>query len=635
MNFLEQLATSGISSVLSTILSGGVASLVMGSAAVALALIAIYQLTRESTKHSPGEFIELMRHWATLHPSLRKIIASKIAIQLGITPSEAEDAINQVTRLSEEQLRQLVEVVQNRLRELEKRVERLEGNVRLLESQVKGFVIYRLGDIADGKLYPNIELVGNDLGVVSETYGRVEVNIVRAGEFDKYLNQVIDGLKNGLVVLTGPKGIGKSTLALYGIWELLRSGGYYGVVKLENIGNDDVRLAIENFLETYKRDFINSFGKLVLLYDPSTATAYASLGVAINVRDVEVTLRQLMKLADRLSELEASLIIVMPSDLYNGLGDKDVKEFLNKHSINVNLRSSEFIKAIIKAYAGCSISEDVLNTITSEVLKFNEGYTLIARIIGEGGLRRSNCLVADIQAMLREAHGDASAFLIRWINGYLRGIPIDRVSEVLTIREQFKNEVGPGDYVATPTLIEKLLTIGSKVKEEEEVSLIEERANWLAVRHEDLLEDAITRIVKTAMGETVTGSEHLIKALKPWSKYGKFKGKINEVSDAVKYINERYGKELGEEFKNISSDCWNAIVLALGTTWNVRSLKAVIEGFEGVTGLMPIVNSALRTIRSVNCDAVRLMIINNEIPPLTRELLGVIAKSQATSCLTH
>ncbi len=97
--------------------------------------------------------------------------------------------------------------------------------------------------------------------------------------------------------MTGPKGVGKSTLALYGIWELLRGGGYYGVVRLEEIIDDIAELAIENFLETYKRDFINSFGKLVLLYDPSPTTAYASPNVKIEVRNVENTVKQLMNVA--------------------------------------------------------------------------------------------------------------------------------------------------------------------------------------------------------------------------------------------------------------------------------------------------------------------------------------------------
>ncbi|WP_054854521.1 hypothetical protein [Vulcanisaeta distributa] len=265
------------------------------------------------------------------------------------------------------------------------------------------------------------------------------------------------------------------------------------------------------------------------------------------------------------------------------------------------------------------------------------GYTLIARLVGEE-LRRSNCLVSDAQAMLRKTRGDASALLIHWINGYLgifeRGKPIPNrikaLAEVLAVREPFKADLSPGDYIVTPLLVKRLVEWASNGSMG---GLSDEKANWLAVRHEDLLEDAITRIVKTAMGEEADGSEYLKQALEPWSKYGRLKGKVNDIEDAVEYINERYGKELGEEFKNISSDCWNAIVLALGTAWADYPLRAIIENIKkpggDVTDLMPIVNSAIQYITNPNlenngnasCDAVRLLIINNEIPPLTKGLL--------------
>ncbi len=314
------------------------------------------------------------------------------------------------------------------------------------------------------------------------------------------------------------------------------------------------------------------------------------------------------------------VIIIIPKAIYDSLSE-ELKRSVK--SIELNLSNEEFLAAVIKAYSGCS-DETALRSLASEVLKFNEGYTLIARLVGEE-LRRSNCLVSDAQAMLKKTHGDASAFLIHWINDYLgifeRGKPIPNriraLAEVLAVREPFKADLSPGDYIATPYFMDRLVYWTSNSSE----GLSDEQANWLVVKHEDLLEDAITMIVKATKETKATEPECPSKALEPWSEYGKFKGEINNVNDAIKYINERYSKELGEEFKNISSDCWNALILVLGSAWIAYSLEEIIEYSEGVTGLMPIVNSALKVIRNGDCNAVRLLIINNKMPLLTWELL--------------
>lgn len=77
-------------------------------------------------------------------------------------------------------------------------------------------------------------------------------------------------------------------------------------------------------------------------------------------------------------------------------------------------------------------------------MKFNEGYTLIARLIGEG-LRKSNCSLIEIEKILRDVQGDAKAFIINFINNYLRiidnGTPnlqrIKTLSEIFAIKGTF------------------------------------------------------------------------------------------------------------------------------------------------------------------------------------------------------
>ncbi len=553
-----------------------------------------------------------------------------MAIQLGITPGEAEEIINQLTGIETEQLRQLIESIQGRLEELERRIEELNGKVNILEREVKGFRIYKLNEIADGELYPNIELIGDDLGIISETYGRLEVNVVKAGKFNEYLRQLMDELGKGPVALIGSRGVGKSVLAIYAIWSLLKKGDYYGVIKVEELIDVNARLSLENFLRTYVRDFTSVFGRLIILYDPSSTETYTRPGVAIEVKPIEDTIRQLMNLAGKLSELKVSLVMVMPSDMYDELSE-EAKAFLSKYMVNIDLRDEELLKAIIKEYSGCGTNEDELKGLINEILRFNEGYIIIARMIGEN-LRVSNCMLESIRDILGRSQGDATAFMVNWINDYLgvvsreRNEPIPQriraLAEVLTIREPFKAGLRPSNYVATPYIMDRLTYWSSGGQ----VGLSRELANWLAIRHEDLLEDAITKIVKAARGEEIKGTNYLSNALNPWKDYGELGTRVDTANDAIKYLVNNYGDKLKKISKKLGNDCWDALILTFSAVWGGHKLNIILSSVKNhIDDLMPMVKSAVEFLSSANkageCDAFKLLVMNGETPPLTHELL--------------
>ena len=627
-NFINQFTTNAIKHAIGIVLSG-IASLTISAVALAMALSLIYQLTKKPGVSAINEIIELREYWPKLHESLRRLIASKVALQLDTTPEEAEEALNQLTRMEMDRLKQLISDIQNKLEELERRVGELENRVDLLEGEVKGLRIYKLYDVADGRLYPNVRLVGDDLGVVSTVYGEFEVSIVRSGRFNDYLNQTVNGLRNGFVVLIGPRGVGKSTLAIYTIWKLLKEGGYYGIIRIDELIDDNAKLSLENFLRTYARDFAEILGRLIILYDPLTTEAYTAPGVNIEAKPIITkTIEQLTKLVSILNELKMPLIIVVSSDLYDVLVN-EVKESLSKYVIDINLRDEELLGGIIREYSGCNLSDDELRRLVSEVLRFNEGYTLIARMVGEN-LRRSHCMVEDIRGMLEKSQGDSRAFIINWINEYLGiisketnepNVPrIKALAEALMIREPFKAGLRPGNYIMTPYLMDRLIYWSSGGQ----VVLSDELSNWLVIKHEDLLEDAVTMIVMAIRGEGVEGTDYLSDALKPWEDYGELGSKVYTINEAINYLVNNYGNKLRAELgRRLSDECWDALALVIGTVWSGHRLGTILERAKSeINDLMPMVKSAMELLGNVNkCNATRLLVIHGEVPPLINELL--------------
>ncbi|ACR41192.1 tetratricopeptide repeat protein [Saccharolobus islandicus] len=606
-----------LSNVISTVIIG-VMSLTVSIVILTLISASMYMLSERSEHGIADEIIKLKTNWGKLSEPLKKIIEWKVSIQLGVTPGDVERAINHMTGLDEQKIRESV-------KELEKKLEELESRVYLVESQLKGFKIYKLSDIEKGYLYSNVRLVNDSLGIVSETYGKTEVNIVKVNKFNEYLTLLARELEKGFTVINGPKGIGKSTLAVYTIWNLLRDG-YYGVIRVEDIIDDNKRLKLENFLRDYSDDLYSDnlkayLGKLIILYDPSSTESFTSPIVSINVKSVEETVKQLVKLSNELDKYGTSLLIVIPDDLYNGLSE-EVRKSL-KNVINIDLKDAEFLKAVIKEYSGCNLG-DKLNELSNEVMQFSEGYTLIARLIGEG-LRKSNCSLIEIEKILRDAQGNAKAFIMNFINNYLRivynGTPnvqrIKTFSEILSVMEPFKLISKVGDYIATPYFIGRLAYWSS------ELGLSDEERNWLAIKHEDLIEAAITEIVKAVNGGQ-TASE-LNEALRYWREYGELKifGNVDDLEnrtwDTIDYLFGKYGERLKKAFENVDDKCWKGLILTLGTAWS-QSL-GVLESAKKLNDLAEDVREAVEYLDGDYCDALNLLIANWKLAWISDYLL--------------
>nr|WP_011229435.1 hypothetical protein [Sulfolobus sp. NOB8H2]CAA09123.1 hypothetical protein [Sulfolobus sp. NOB8H2] len=293
-----------------------------------------------------------------------------------------------------------------------------------------------------------------------------------------------------------------------------------------------------------------------------------------------------------------------------------------------------------------------MDGLVEEIIKFNGGYTLIARVVGKS-LGESGCSVNDISELLRNSKSNALLFLIFWINYYLgivdnAGRPnaqrIETFSEILTIREPFKLRSKVGDYIATPYFIGRLAYWSSN----KELGLSDEEESWLAINHEDLVEEAMTEIVKAVNGGQTTSE--LNEALRYWREYGRLKitGVVNfsnlDENIIINYIFVEYGEELKEEFKNIDDKCWKGLILTLGTAWSyysiifgeqlleipqVRvgkwrsyySLHGVLESAKKRNDLADDVREAVEYLDGDYCDALKLLVANRKSAAITLLLL--------------
>jgi len=270
-------------------------------------------------------------------------------------------------------------------------VEKLRERVRLFRRGVPaGVFTADANEFAKGAIYPNIGVENNELRVrVEDGYH----SIVRAGRFGELVNEVGGRLvSDGVVVVVGPKGIGKSTLAAAVIWELM-GRHEVGLIARVVMLNEDNRSRFEAFIENYGERFSKYFGRLLILYDPVSTRAHEKVGTGVEASiqtSIERTIKNLMDVVNAISS-EASrpfMLIVLPSDVYNALS-REIRDSLESHSLDAaqELINTEFLAGLIREYtksrdkpSGCSLSNDVLSKLASELAKFDSDHALIARL---------------------------------------------------------------------------------------------------------------------------------------------------------------------------------------------------------------------------------------------------------------
>jgi len=603
------------------VIGGLAATPLMGAASLALISVLTYMAFKREGEGYLREIIGLRRSLEGLlvkgpggrldFNELGGLLVYRVAYAMGMSYDEAKRALMDITGLSIDELERRVNEIERKIKELEKKFELFRQEVPA------GIVTADVGEFARGGIYLNIEVEGGELRICVE--GQC-YNIVRAGRFNELVSEIRDRLlKQGFVVVVGPKGIGKSTLAAAVIWELLVNGDVGRVARVDVLNKENYP-GFERFLRNYSREFINYFGRLLILYDPVSTESYERVDIDVEApvqTNIERTVKNLMNVVNSISPKASRpfMLIVLPSDIYNAL-NSDMRAKLESHSLDVSqgLINTEFLAGLIREYTrtkgnpnGCALSNDVVNKLAGKVAGFDSGHALIARLIGEE-LARSNCSDREVKELISKAKGKAETFIILHINGLFKvheSSNAETLVKVFTLRRPFVSWARPGDSILTPGVV-KLMGVS-------------ELSNWLAIRQHDLIEEAIKKLLDCIVGKG-EGCEDLkdADALEPWvpktvGLLREVSEKVRDVGSAVKYFASSYGKEFTTTLGSFSNKCWKRAALIIGHA---------LAGHPIVHRPEVLPEDVRESIKGAldRCDADYYLLVDNKIPSLIMNL---------------
>jgi hypothetical protein len=426
-----------------------------------------------------GELIKLVARLGELDEALRCILAARLALALGLDRGAVEKALAALAGADAQKLAEEVKALKDT-------VDRLWVEVK---SAKRGVDVLFLEDVELGGLYENF-VVLNERPYVDLQGGLFP--LVAGGRFEEEARRVLEKLESGgVAVLVGPKGIGKSTLAAYVVWKMLRGGAAEAAVRVKKSANE---LALKRTLDFVKRS-------TVVLYDPSPLEVYYKRKYMEKTKRPEKVAKALKELADFLQKGggKVRLLVVLPTDLYGVVKDKMPEVFKNA-VLEIKLNDLQFFHSVIKTYSLC---EDDYSKLAEKIAQFNGGYTLVAKYAGLW-LKANGCKVESVERAVEEAKREPKLFFAL----YIRDVLLWRSSEEERVRLMYR--------VATPLLLHAVfgpvpegVTYITQAEDgvffyqpEEIEKLTQPRwdllkagiqpiAKWLAQQHEDLIEETL------------------------------------------------------------------------------------------------------------------------------------------------
>ena len=390
-------------------------------------------------------------------------------------------------------LERLEEVVR---REVEGVFKKVEDALKEVKTQVSGLLagvkVAFVGDVEVGLLYHNFVVVGGAPRVKTRAaggQGDVVVDVVTGGVFGRLAGEVLERLRrDGLVVLVGPRGVGKSTLAAYVAWLALWRGAADAVVSA-----GEVKTGFASALENLQKDTGRRF---LLLYDPVPVTAYYEpRAVGEEAEKEKERVRRAVEEALSAAGSGVKALVVLPDELYRGL-PPEAKEALEKYVVKAVLNDVEFLHEVVRRYSGCG---DGYKELAEKMAQLDGGYTLVAKYAGLW-LRGRGCDAGDVERAMEEAKQKPKLFFAHYIWHVLlrgNGDLARKVAVPLLLHAVF-GPVPVGVTYVTKAVYEggvwRLLTPeelkGASLESLKEDAL-EPIAKWLAQKHEDLVEETL------------------------------------------------------------------------------------------------------------------------------------------------
>jgi len=369
--------------------------------------------------------------------------------------------------------------------------------------------LFTIEDLESGLLYSNF-IVENGIPKIITWVGTAKddlvTDLVDAGKFREVAEEVFRKLiKDGRVVLIGPRGIGKSTLATYVAWRSLL--GSLGNVVLDKPVDAVIRVDKLNPIDTLKlNNQIEATNKRILvIYDPSPVMAYYEPETMWRAKYDIIGSRETLK--ELIEVRNAWVVIVLPSELYEQVQrgkeeDVDLRQVLDnleRDAVTVDLKDEGFLREVIKKYSEC---DNVSNDLVRRVMNFDT-YTFVAKYVGIW-LRERKCKVEDVEKVLRESISKPKLFFANYIwRTVLRenedlakrvSIPLilhtvfGPIPEGITYITKAVNEGGVWKLIDRDRLAKSEL---EDLREDD----LEPIAKWLSTWHEDLIEETLQELV--------------------------------------------------------------------------------------------------------------------------------------------
>jgi len=507
-----------------------------------------------------------------------------------------EQRIDQLEKGLEERLGKLEE----RFEELEKRVSRIEGELRQLRALAG--VYQEPGDL------------GFDLERGTFKVENNEYRLVTSGRFVEHAGKLLEALERGeLVVVTGPRGVGKSVLARYALAKLLQSG-HWRVYEVETLDEESAA----EVADSLARVADSSPWRLAVLYDPS-APVYYEPGYELQPPPgVGPTVWALARLHSK-QRGRVPVVVVLPEDLY-----EQVKDVLKgAHVLRVDLRQEDFLADIIRAYSRGACGENVYESIAREIVaNYKGGYTLVARSAGEWLHEAGGCDEKAVLEALKAGAGSAEAFIALFIYKAVFTGNLDLFEDmVIPFIARAKLGLMPPKWLERFPALRTSEADGSYVVycfanplrglPDREKSFIRE---WLSQPKEDIVEGVIEGIVSGKLSgrlqglaekglasreilEIVRGMEERVKEVKEALSTARFEGKCKR-EDPLQVLFEALAsdpelRELAEK----NSYHFAALVGLAHTLLPAESLLKEVGFPEGLEGWLTIGGEVPRSAR--------------------------------------
>ena len=429
------VATQAITLGLSFLLGAGAAASLAGSLAGRF-LESVVGRWRKSRDEVLGGFVRLVSVAKDVRNYLDKeqfeAVIDEVAYEWGLNIEEFKSTIKYIADITERKPlteEDMKKIIDDNLESIEKELDKVKDKVKGLLAGVKVFFI---DDLESGLLYGNFIVEGGVPKIITRV-GTAKDNLVTdlvdAGKFREVAEDVFSRLvKDSRVVLIGPRGIGKSTLATYVAWRsLLGSLGSKdldkpmdAVIRIEESLRPGDAVKLNNLVEATGRRF-------VVIYDPSPIEAYhkpETMQVEeLDIESVKNTLRELMEVRN------AWVVIILPSELYDEVSkSEELRSILNEigsYIVDVDLKDEGFVREVIKKYSEC---DNVSDDLVKRVINF-DSYTLVAKYVGIW-LRERGCKVEDVDKALRESAGEPKLFFANYIWGIILGKSMDLAKKV-------------------------------------------------------------------------------------------------------------------------------------------------------------------------------------------------------------